>query len=138
MRLDWFNNPARSFINLIISPVQNFLKRIFKIKSMIYYSFCCRIKINWSKFNFSNWLAFFYNVAFSVIWYLKPFVSFKRSLSKSLILDLLASNCSVGSFLQLIQLCSSFHILWMHGLFLLYSLLHKKEVQKANQCFLSV
>ena len=26
----------------------------------------------------------------------------------------------------------------MHGLFLLRSVLHKKEVRKANQCFLSI
>ena len=35
---------------------------------------------------------YFLNVTFSVIWYLKPFVSFKRSLNNSLIFDLLASN----------------------------------------------
>ena len=29
-----------------------------------------------------------------------PFVSFKRSLNKSLMLDLLASNCTIKSFLS--------------------------------------
>ena len=41
---------------------------------------------------------YFVSVTFSVIWYLKPFASFKRPLNKSVILDLLASNCLIGSF----------------------------------------
>ena len=45
---------------------------------------------------------YFYSVTFSVIWYLKPFVPFKRLLNKFLMLDCLASNCSVGSFFRLI------------------------------------
>ena len=46
---------------------------------------------------------YFFNKTFTIIWHLKPFVSFKRSLNKSLILDLLASNCTVKSFLSTIS-----------------------------------
>ena len=97
MRLNWFNNPARSFTNPIINQVKNFWKRIFYTKAVIYHCFCGWVEINWSKFNIFIWLVFF-NVTFSAIWYLKPFASFKRSLNKSLILDLLASNCVIESF----------------------------------------
>ena len=52
---------------------------------------------------------YFVSVTFSVIWYLKPFASFKRPLNKSVILDLLASNCLIGSFLNdFITYCISF------------------------------
>ena len=64
---------------------------------MIYNCFCYWIKITWNKFNFSIKLVFFFNKTFTVIWYFKPFVSFKRSLNRSLILDLLVSNCTTGS-----------------------------------------
>ena len=86
----------------------------------------------------SSFGLYFLNVTFSIIWYLKPFVSSKTSINKSLILDLLASDCVIGSFFQLIRLYNSWHILYMHDLFLLCSIAHKKEVQKVNQCFLSV
>ena len=118
----------------MINPVQNFLKSIFETKFMIYHCFCCWIEINWSKFNFSIWLVFF-NITFSVIWYLKPFVSFKRSLNKSLIIDLLTSNYLIGSFFSTIS------TLWLIAyplnawFVLLRSVVHKKEVQKASQCF---
>ena len=43
-----------------------------------------------------NWVSpiglHFFNNNFSIIWYLRPFVSFKRSLNKFLILNLFASN----------------------------------------------
>ena len=104
---------------------------------MIYHCFCRRVEINWNKFSFSIRLVFF-SVTFSVIWYLKLFVLFKRSLNESLILDLIASNYSIGSFFQLIEICNLLHILLIHDLFLVHSILHKKESQKANQCFLSV
>ena len=71
--------------------------KAFSNKFIIYHCFCCRNEINLSKFNFSIWLAFL-KITLSVIWYLKPFASFKRSLNKSLIFDLLASNCLIGSF----------------------------------------
>ena len=45
---------------------------------------------------------YFFNITFSVIWYLKPLLSFKRSLNKSLILDLLSFNCLIGSFFSII------------------------------------
>ena len=45
----------------------------------------------------------FFNRTFIVIWYLKPFVSFNRPLNKSLILDLLASNCAIKSFFSTIS-----------------------------------
>ena len=102
LRYILFNNSIKSFINPIINPVQNFLKGIFKTKFMIYHSFSCWIKMNWSKFNFSIWLVFF-NISFSVIWYLKPFASFKRLLNKSLIIDLLVSNCLIGYFFSIIS-----------------------------------
>ena len=82
LRLDCFNNLTRSFINTVINPVQNFLKRFIKTKFMIYHYFCCWIEINWSKFNFSLRLVFFFNSTFSFIWYLKPFVSSRSSLNK--------------------------------------------------------
>ena len=70
---------------------------------MIYHCFCNQIEINWPKFNISPSGLYFFNKTFTVIWYLKPFVSFKRSLSKSLILSLLAFNCKIGSFLSIIS-----------------------------------
>ena len=45
---------------------------------------------------------YFFNKTFTVIWYLKPFVSFERLLNKSLILDLLASNRTIEYFLSII------------------------------------
>ena len=35
------------------------------------------------------------------MWYLKPFVSSERSLNKSLMLNLITSNCDKGSFLSI-------------------------------------
>ena len=81
--------------NQVISPVQNFLKSTFETTFMIYQCFCQWIEINWSKFYFSPWFS---NLTFSVIWYLKPFSSFKISLSKTLILNLPTSYCLIGPF----------------------------------------
>ena len=53
---------------------------------------------------FFHWACIFLKKTFTLIWYLKPFVSFKRLLNKSLILDLLASNCTIGSFLSIISI----------------------------------
>ena len=53
--------------------------------------FGCRIKTNKSKFYVSIFFVFF-NKIFTDIWYLKPLISSNKSLNKSLILDLLASN----------------------------------------------
>ena len=46
----------------------------------------------------SQFCLCYLNKTFTVIWYLKPFISSKRSLKKSLMLDLLASNSAKGSF----------------------------------------
>ena len=47
---------------------------------------------------------YYFNKTFTVIWYLKPFVSFIRSLNKSLTLDLLACNCTIRSFYSTISI----------------------------------
>ena len=65
-------------------------------------------------------------------------MSYKRSQKKFLILDLLASNCTIGSFSQLIQLCTTLHTLETLDLILLHSVAYKKEVQLIDQCFLTV
>ena len=41
---------------------------------------------------------YFINEAFPFIWYLKPLISSKHSLKKSLMFDLLGSNWAKGSF----------------------------------------
>ena len=53
----------------------------------------------------------FFNKSSTVILYLKPFNSFKRSLKKFLRLNLLAFNCKIGSFFQLFQLYMTLHAL---------------------------
>ena len=50
----------------------------------------------------------FFDKSLTVIWYLKPFVLSKRSLSKSLILDLLASNWIIRSFFY-----NEFNFVWL-------------------------
>ena len=46
----------------------------------------------------SSLSLYFFNKLFTEIWYLKHFISFKRSLNNFLILNLLASNCTIRSF----------------------------------------
>ena len=53
LRLNWFNNPARSYINPVINSAHNFLKRVFETKFMIYHCFCCWIEVKQSKFDVS-------------------------------------------------------------------------------------
>ena len=132
LRVDWFNNSTATFINPVINPLQNLLKRSklnqIKIKFMIYNCFCCWIEINRRKFNFSAFV--FFNSTFSVIWYLKKtLVSSKRSLKMSLMLWNCVNWCEIFKdlnqslmfyslmtelmdfFAQLIQLCNSLHVL---------------------------
>ena len=118
-------------------PNLNFWFSIFWFSNLdfLIYCFCQWIKITWSKFNFAIGLVFFQQT-FTVIWYLKPFFSFKRQLNRSLILDLLASNCTIGSFFSIIS--TLYDIAYPLNAWLLRSVAHKKEVQLIHQCFLSV
>ena len=43
------------------------------------------------------------NKVLTLTWYLKPFISFKRSLNKSLMLYLIASNGIIGSLKSIIS-----------------------------------
>ena len=94
---DSVTKPDFSLINPIIYSVKNFLKRFIKtIFIRVNYCFRNRIKINRSKlYSFS---LCFPNKTFIVIWYLRPSISSNKSLNKSLMFDLLASNWAKGSF----------------------------------------
>ena len=96
LRLDRFNNRTRRLVNPVINSVKYFLEIFTEIKLMIYHCFCWWIEINWMKFNFRA--LYFFNKIFTVTWCLKSFVSSERSLNKSSMLVLLASNWINGSF----------------------------------------
>ena len=51
----------------------------------------------------SQFILCLHNKTVSDIWYLTPFMLFKRSLNKSLMLDLLASNRVKGCFGSIIS-----------------------------------
>ena len=79
---------------------------------------------------------YFFNKILTVIWYLKHFVSCKRSLNKFLMLDLLASDCDKGSFLSINS--TLYVIAYPPSALAVFTILHKKEAQKVDQCLLNV
>ena len=97
--------PTRSFINPIIIPVQNFLKRIVKTIFEVNHCFSSRIKINRSKLYISI-LFVFSQRNFHCYLIFKTLISSNNSLNKSLMLDLLASNCKKGSFESITSICN--------------------------------
>ena len=88
----------RSFINPIIDPIQNFLKRFTKHWFRINHCFSREIKINESKFHVSIFFGFLPSKSLAVIWYLKALFLPNKSLNKSLMVDLLVSNWTKAFF----------------------------------------
>ena len=82
----------RSFINPIIDPIQNFLKRLTKHRFRISHCFSRK------QIPCLYLLWFLPSKSFAVIWYLKALFLPNKSLNKSLMVDLLVSNWTKAFF----------------------------------------
>ena len=82
----------RSFINPIIDPIQNFLKRLTKHRFRIRHCFSRK------QIPCLYLLWFLPSKSFAVIWYLKALFLPNKSLNKSLMVDLLVSNWTKAFF----------------------------------------
>ena len=73
---------------------------------------------------------------FTLIWYLEPLISSNKSLNNFLILGILASYWSKGSFESIISVPAYFLAYFLNAFnIFLYLIHHKIEVHVVNICF---